>query len=413
MTLESQTANSIVDPLGSSFLADPYPHLAQQREAAPVSYCEDLDMWLVTRWEDVQTVFRDHETYSAGNVQAPLLPLCEAATNTLKGRFNILPVMSNLDQPGHTRIRRKLARAFSARRMRVLTPVIERRCSEMLDSFAGKREVDLATDLCYPLPAVTIFSMVGFPEEDTDQIKAWCADKLIVNWGRPTEEHQIRAAETMVAFWEYCVEFAQKRRNNPADDMTSDLMADDKDGAPLTDQEIASILFGLSFAGHETTTNQAANCIRQVIENDLWQTLRDDRSLVPGVVEEGLRHDSSVVAWRRMTTRETELGGVALPEGAKLMISLGAANRDPDKFENPDTFDPCRENASNHLSFGIGIHLCLGRPLAKIELETMLNLLLDRYKGIRFQSGTPLEFPANISFRGPMRLPVVLDPQSG
>ncbi len=401
------TPRATIDPLSQDFLADPYRLLARQREAAPVVYCDDLDMWIVTRWEDVDTVFRNHQIYSAGNVQAPLLPLCDEAMNILKGRFNIQPVMSNLDQPEHTRIRRKLARAFSARRLQVLTPIVKQRCESLLDEFAGKGEGDLAKGLCYPLPALTIFSMVGFPEEDADQIKEWCADKLIVNWGRPTEDHQIRAAQTMVAFWDYCVDYVTDRRTNPADNMTCDLMADDRDGDPLTDRELASILFGLSFAGHETTTNQASNCIRQVLENGLWPTIKTDRDLIDGVIEESLRHDSSVVAWRRITTQETELGGVRLPKGAKVMISLAAANRDPAKFDDPDRFDPGRERARDHLSFGQGIHLCLGRPLSKIELDAMLNSMLDRFATLELKQDHALEFPPNISFRGPVHLPAI------
>ena len=400
------TVPTQLDPLSEGFLADPYPLLARQQISAPVSYSEDLDMWIVTRWEDVQAVLRNQEVFSAANVQAPLLPLCEEAMGILKGRFNIQPVMSNLDQPEHTRIRRKLARAFSVRRMKVLTPIIERRCNDILDQMLDDGRADIAKALCYPLPALTIFSMVGFPEEDADQIKEWCNDKLIVNWGRPTKDHQIRAAETMVAFWEYCLDFVSDRRRNPADDMTTDLMGDEKDGEPLTDRELASILFGLSFAGHETTTNQMSNCLRQVLENDLWEKMREDRSLIDGVIEESLRHDSSVIAWRRMTTQETELGGVTLPKGAKIMISLAAANRDPAKFEHPDTFDPHRERARDHLSFGMGIHLCLGRPLAKIEMEIMLNSMLDRFRTLQLNIAEPLEFPANISFRGPIHLPV-------
>ena len=394
-----------VDPLSPDFLADPYPWLARQRSEAPVTYIEDLDMWLVTRWQDVETVFRDHETYSAAIVQAPLLSLCDDAMAILKGRFNIQPVMSNLDQPDHTRIRRKLARAFSTRRMAVLEPVIAERCTGLLDGFADRLSGDLARELCYPLPALTIFAMVGFPEKDADQIKAWCNDKLVVNWGRPTPDHQVRAAETMVAFWEYCEAFVAEHRQNPGDDMTTDLMNDTQDGTELTDREIASILFGLSFAGHETTTNQATNCVRNLLENDLWHRVRDDRSLIPGLIEESLRYDSSVVAWRRVTTRPTRLGAVDLPAGARIMISLAGANRDPDHFDLPDRFDPTRQSARDHLSFGKGIHLCLGRTLAKMELEIILNALLDRFETLELDTGEPYAFPPNISFRGPVRLP--------
>ena len=350
-----------LDPLSAGFLADPYPFLAQQRETAPVAFCDAIDMWVVTRHEDVEHVFLHPELFSASVAQAPLMGLCDKAASILKAGFHNQPVLSNFDPPGHTRIRRRLAKAFSTKRMRMLTPIIEERCAALLDQVSAHDEGDLARDLCYPLPALTIFAMIGFPAEDSDRIKEWCADKLVVNWGRPTEEAQIRGAETMVAFWAYCEAFVERRRQEPADDLTTDLMQDKDASEPLTNREIASIVFALSFAGHETTTNLAANCIRAVIENGLWHDLRNDRERIPAAVEETLRYDSSVIAWRRVANEDTTLGGVQIPAGAKLMLSLGAANRDPRVFDNPENFNPNRNWPKDHMSFGKGIHFCLGR----------------------------------------------------
>ena len=187
------------------------------------------------------------------------MPLCDDAVEILKADFGIQPTMSNFGPPGHSRIRRTLARAFSTRRMRVLEPIILQRCREILDAFAERGAADLARELCYPLPALTIFAMIGFPDEDADQIKEWCADKLVVNWGRLSAEAQVRAARTMVAFWKYCVAYVERRRFDPGDNLVADLMQDPDVAEPLTDDEISSIIFGLSFAGHETTTNQLAN----------------------------------------------------------------------------------------------------------------------------------------------------------
>lgn len=395
-----------VDPLSSQYLADPYPFLAHQRGEKPVEYLPAIDMWIVTRFEDARQVFRDNKTFSAANVQAPLLPLCDEAMGILKDRFKLVPVMSNLDQPAHSRIRRKLARAFSARRIKLLTPIIEKRCRDLVGTFRHKGRIDIARELCYPLPAITIFTMFGFPDGDMDQIKEWCADKLVVNWGRPTEQHQIRAARTMVLFWEYCVDFVAKRRAAPMDDMTSDLIRDEDETQPLTDQEIASILFGLSFAGHETTTNQMTNFLRNLLENNLWQNLRENRDNMQSFIDESLRYDSSVIAWRRITTTEATINGVVLPKGAKVMIAIGGANRDPEHFPQPDDFDPARKNATDHLSFGTGIHLCLGRPLAHIEMAAMANVLLDGFADLQLVPDQNLNFPPNISFRGPESLMV-------
>jgi len=397
-----------LDPLAEDVLADPYPFLAQIREDAPVVYCPAIDMWIVTRHADVEEVFLDPQRFSAAIAQAPLMPLCDEAMAILKADFGIQPVMSNFDPPGHSRIRRPLARAFSTRRMRLLEPVIEQRCTEILDSFAAKGSADLARELCYPLPALTIFTMIGFPDEDADQIKAWCADKLVVNWGRPSADQQIHAARTMVAFWQYCLAFVERRRQEPGDDLTTDLMQDADIPDPLSDREIASIVFGLSFAGHETTTNQLANCIRAVIENDLWARLRDDRSLIAAATEESLRQVSSVIAWRRITTQATTIGKTRVPEGAKLLLSLGAANRDPALFADPDRFDPQRGNARAHLSFGKGIHLCLGAHLARMEISIVLNQMLDRFETLRLDSDG-YTYPPNVAFRGPEALPAFWD----
>ena len=395
---------TILDPLAVDFLADPYPFLAQQRDEAPVAYCAAIDMWLVTRHEDVEHVFLHPEIYSAANAQAPLMPLCDEAIAILKDGFHLQPTMSNFDPPGHTRIRRRLAKAFSTKRMRMLTPVIEARCASIIDGFADQRTADLAHELCYPLPALTIFTMIGFPDEDADRIKTWCSDKLVVNWGRPTPEAQVRAAETMVAFWRYCIGFVEHRRREPADDFTTDLMSNEDMSEPLTDNEIASILFGLSFAGHETTTNLAANCLRAVIENGWWAKLRADHSQIPNVIEETLRYDSSVVAWRRIAKTDTELGGAAIPAGAKIMLSIAAANRDSSVYDDPDRFDPGRAMPKDQLSFGKGIHLCLGAHLARIEIEIILRQMLVRFEGISLNNAAPLAFPPNIAFRGPISL---------
>lgn len=402
-----------LDPLAPDVIADPYPFLARQRDNQPVAYCPAIDMWLITRHADIDYVFTHPDLFSAANAQAPLTPLCTEAMEILKAGFRIQPVMSNADKPVHPRIRRRLAQAFSARRMRLLTPIIEERCQTLIDAFADRGKADLMQELCYPLPALTIFAMIGFPPQDSDRIKAWCADKLVVNWGRPSQRQQIDAARTMVAFWAYCEDFVALRRTQPADDLTSDLMSGQDDSEPLTDREIASIIFGLSFAGHETTTNHAANAIRRIHENGLWQAIRADRSLIPAAVEETLRFDSSVTAWRRVARQDCQIGGVAIPAGAKLMLSLAAANRDPAKFPDPDRFDIARNRPEDHLSFGKGVHYCLGVPLARIESGILLNQLLDRFPDLTLVQGGGYEFPANISFRGPLSLPARWTPPGG
>jgi cytochrome P450 len=392
------------DPLSPEFLADPYPELARVREVGPVFFSPVLDRWVVTRYADIETVLGDPETFSAVEAQKTLYPLCPEAAEILAG-LALTPTLSNCDPPAHSRYRQVLARALSPSRMAKLEPAIRRRTGELIDALVpgldGGCRVEVMSRLCYPLPALTVFTLIGFPLDDADRIKAWCEDKLEVNWGRPSVEQQVRSARSMVAFLGYCADFVRSRRTEPHDDLTSDLIADERG---LSDQEIASMIFALSFAGHETTTNLLGNALRALLSRpELWAEVCADRALIPGAVEETLRYDTSVPSWRRVTTRPAALGDVPLPAGARLVLSFAAANHEPDRFPEPDRFDVRRPEARKQLSFGKGIHFCLGAGLARIEGQIVLDLIADRLPGLRM-ADQAMVFPANISFRGPKEL---------
>ena len=404
-----ESPSTALDPLSDAFIKAPYPLLSKLREESPVVFCPAIDMWLVTRFADVEFVFNNPQLFSASIAQMPLMPLCDEAREILATRFHLQPVMSNLDPPAHGRIRKRLAQAFSARRMKMMEPIIEARCEALIDAFPSGPSVDLVEWLCYPLPAQTIFTLIGFPEEDTDQIKQWCADKLIVNWGRPSAAAQIRAAETMAAFWEYCVDFVQNTTHTSIDNLTSALLEDTGRDEPLSHREVASIVFGLSFAGHETTSNLAANAIHCALQNKLWANLGKDAELTSGVVEETLRYASSVVAWRRIAKRDTQIGNVEIPKDAKLYLSLAAANHDPRHFKQAEVFDPARKNAADHTSFGKGIHFCLGATLARIEVAIVIKQLVARFPNMCLAEIEAIDYSPNIAFRGPLKLEVELN----
>ncbi|MGH7746888.1 MAG: cytochrome P450, partial [Candidatus Dormibacteria bacterium] len=286
------------DPLSDDFLVDPYPELARVRDAAPVFFAPVLDRWVVTRYEEIEQVLQDPGTFSAAEAQRTLYPMCDQARRILDG-LQLVPVMSNCDPPAHGRYRQIMARALSPRRMATLDPQIRERSSTLVDAFAEEGRVDIVRRLFYPLPALTMFILIGFPVEDADRIKQWCADKTVVNWGRPSVETQVRAAGGMVAFWRYCLDFVRSRREDRSDDLTSDLLASDQ---ALSDEEVASLVFALSFAGHETTTSLLGNTLRQLLlRPELWKRLCADRSLIDGAIEETLRYDTPVPAWRRVT----------------------------------------------------------------------------------------------------------------
>jgi cytochrome P450 len=211
----------------------------------------------------------------------------------------------------------------------------------------------------------------------------------------------------MAAYRRYLRELVARKATERADDFASALLAiHDEDHEALSQEDVASILFSLSFAGHETTNYLIGNAVRRLLEDpSRWAALVDDPSLIPGAVDETLRYDPSVPAWRRVTTRPVTLGGVDLPEGAKLFLWLAAAGRDPAVFEDPDTFDVERENARRrHLAFGKGIHFCLGSALGKLEAQLALEQLTRRYLDLRLAADQELTFHPNISFRGPQQL---------
>lgn len=397
------------DPLDRDYLADPYAVFSRVRTETPVFYAPSIGMWVVTRHADIDAIFRDPLRFSAVIAQEPLSPLADEARAVLAEGFSPSPTMSNCDPPKHGRIRAHNNTAFSPRRIAVVEPQVRSKAGELVDAMAARPgRADLVTDLAFPLPAHTIFRLIGFPDDDTEQLKAWCTDRLFVTWGRPDPELAVKVARHMVAYWQYCQRFVAGRLAEPRDDFTSDLARIHlADAGAISVDEITNVAYGLSFAGHETTTNLITNTVRRLLEHpDQWNLLIDDPGRINNAVEEALRFDTSVVAWRRITTEPVEIGGVPVPSGAKLLLLLGSANHDPAQFEEPDRFDVTRPNARNHLAFGKGIHFCLGAALARMQVRIVLELLTERLPTLRLVPGQDHTFPANVSFRGPERLEV-------
>jgi cytochrome P450 len=401
------------DPLGADYLADPYAVLARLPIAeAPVFFAPSIDYYVVTRYADVEQVYRDPVTYSAAVAQAPLAPLVpEAQQILLAGGHRPQPSMVSLDEPAHARLRKPAARAFSAKRVNNMVPTIRRVAAELLDAVAGSPRIDLVAALAFPLPATVVFALIGVPERDHLQLKRWCGYRAALSWGRPDPADQVDIATNIAAYRAYLRELVEEKATGRGDDLTSDLLAiHDEDPDRLTRPEIASILFSLSFAGHETTTGLIGNTVRRLLEDPArWEAVSasvgaGSGDVVAAAVEETLRFDPSVPAWRRVTTRPTTLGGIELPEGAKLFLWLAAANRDPAVFTEPDRFDLHRTDNDRHLAFGRGLHYCLGANLGRLEAQVAVEELARRFPRLRLVPDQRLSFHPNISFRGPQRL---------
>ncbi|MDQ2810702.1 MAG: cytochrome P450 [Actinomycetota bacterium] len=398
------------DPLSPEFLADPYAAMsALPLASAPVFFAPSIGYYVITRYADIDAVFRDPVAYSAAVAQAPLVPLvAEAQRILLAGGHKPAPTMVSLDEPGHARLRKPAARAFSMKRVTAMIPTIEATAKRLLDQLADAPEFDLVDALAFPLPANIVFTLMGVPERDFAQLKYWCGYRAALSWGRPAPEDQVEIATTITAYRGYVRDLVDVKVRAPGDDLTSDLIAiHDEDPERLTLDEISSILFSLSFAGHETTTGLIGNTVRRLLEDpSRWAEIAEQPGLIPAAVEETLRYDPSVPVWRRVTTRPVTLGGVPIPAGARLFLWLAAAGRDAAAFGQPDQFDLHRGDADRHLAFGKGLHFCLGANLGKLEAQIAVAELARRYPGLRLVPDQQLTFHPNISFRGPQVLTV-------
>jgi cytochrome P450 len=397
------------DPLSSEYLADPYPFLAAAATAAPAFYCETIDHWVVTRYHDIRQIFRTPALFSASNANSPLRPPCPMAVKALdEGGFRSIPTLANVDPPAHTRVRKIANVAFTPKRVAEMEPFVR----ELTVRFCNERlrdgHADIVRDFAWALPALVLFRILGVPDDEVPRVKEGSWSRILFIYGQPSELEQVRTAEGLAGFWRFAENLVQDRTANPRQDFVSDLVnAKDAEGKGLATEQAATIVLNLLFAGHETTTGLLGNAFRRLLaDRASWEAICRDPKLIPGAIEEVLRLDSSVIAWRRRTTQEVDIDGVRVPQGAKLLLLLGAANRDPSVFPDPDRLDVRRPNAREHLSFGAGPHLCLGAPLARLQGRVVLEEVSARLPDLRLVPGVTLEFAPNVSFRGPLALPV-------
>lgn len=411
----SSGAGQEFNPFQDPYLANPYPFLERTRTEEPIFYSPALNYWVITRHEDIKAIFKNPDTFSAEIALSPLKPFSADVLKYLKeGGFAAEPVMSNCDPPKHTRIRQFTSRAFTPRRMAVLEPDMRRLVNRYIDSFAQEGRADLVQQMLYDLPALVIFILLGIPDKDAPLVKSWSKNRLMLTWGRLSEEEQLEEVRGLLEYWKYSEKSIQQKLKNPGDDFPSDLLAiRNGDDTILTINEITNIVFGLLIAGHETTTNASANGVYSLLAHrQVWQELCQTPALIPQAVEEVLRFNTSVIAWRRKTKKAVEIDGVQLPEGANLLLMLASANRDETHFAEAQTLDIHRENAKEHLSFGFGIHYCFGAPLARLEMKIILEELTRRLPTMRLVENQTFKYLPNTSFRGPQNLWVEWDVSS-
>lgn len=400
-------------PLDDDYLHEPYGIAADLRETQPVFYAESIGYVVVTRMADIEAIFTDHETFASVNVQDPVFaPSTHAQEVLAVDDFNPVAVMSNRPEPDHGRIRVHTRQGFSNKRIKTLEPYIRRRSHELIDAMLNAGPpVEFIGAFAFPLPGETVFRFIGFPPGDDEMLKAWCGDRKAFAWGKPTEAEQRVIAEHMLAYWRYCRDFTAKRRDARGDDLASELIdAHEANPDDLTYNEVESIIYGLSFAGHEAVTALICNSL-QCLATDrvVWDQICADPTLIRNAVEEVLRFNSSQVSWRRLTTKDTNIGGFEIPAGTSIFLNFAAANREPGVWADPDRFDIHRPDANRHISFGKGVHYCLGAKFAKFETQLVLEILTERIPSLRLVEPQDFSYFPNITFRGPNQLHVEWD----
>lgn len=392
-------------------LTDPFPFYAWARDQAPVFHSQRLGYWVVSRHADIKAVFENWQVFSSENAQAPLRPLGEPARAVMKaGGFTAYSGLSARIPPDHTRLRKIAQTCFGPRRFKAIEPRIYQIVNRQIDRFAARGRCDFFKDFAYDVPALVLFKLVGVPDSDVPRVKSWAVSRAALTWGNLSDAEQVPHAHNMVEYWAYCRALVAARHDDPTDDLPGDLVRLQREGAEISDDEIAGILYSVLFAGHETTTTLLANAMREaLIDRSRWQALVDDPAGWTAATEEFLRFTPSIVAWRRKALADAEVGGVAIPQGANLLLLLGSANRDEGVFDAPETLVLDRPNARNHLSFGYGIHFCLGQQLAKLEFGIAMRELARRLPSARLAPGQDFAFAHNSSFRVPTALHIEWD----
>ncbi|MGY6496718.1 MAG: cytochrome P450 [Microcella sp.] len=391
-------------------MTDPFPAYAKLRENAPVYFDERVGYWVVTRYADVKAVFADWETFSSENAQAPVRERGPEAKRIMaEGGFTAYSGLSARVPPEHTRIRAIAQRAFTPRRFKVLEPTIRENTQKSIEAMLADESGtgDFLAAVAYDIPTITILTLLGVDPSLVPTYKRWSDSRAAMTWGDLSDDEQIPHAKNLDEYWQDCMRLVVEVHRDGGDSLVADLVSAQEGGAEITDHEIASLCYSLLFAGHETTTTLIANSIRVLLTHrDQWQKLLDDPSLIPGAVDEVLRYSGSILAWRRKALADAEVGGVGIPKGAELLLVMGSANRDGEVFTDPDAFDITRTDARNHLSFGFGIHYCLGNQLAKLQARIVLEETIARAPQLRLVDGAEIGFGENLSFRVPTSVPV-------
>lgn len=397
-----------VDLFDPAFKADPYPTYARLRSSAPVyraALPDGRGVWLITRYEDVLAVLKDHRFVKdwRGALTPEQLAQVPPIPEVMK------PLSQNMldtDPPDHERLRALVSKAFTPRLIERLRPRVQAISDGLLDAVQDRGEMDLIDDYAFPLPITVIAELLGVPAEDRNNFREW-SDAAVS--GNASQEYMEEILiPHMQAFTDYLRALFEEKRANPGDDLVSALVRAEEAGDRLSEDELLGMVFLLLVAGHETTVNLIGNGALALLQHpDQLRKLKEDPSLIKPAIEELLRYDGPVeTSTERFAREDVEIGGQVIPRGEMVLVVLAAADHDPQRFSDPDELDITRTD-NRHLAFGKGIHHCLGAPLARMEGQIAISTLLRRMPNLRLK-GSPesLSWRTGMILRGLRGLPV-------
>ncbi|WP_109468398.1 cytochrome P450/oxidoreductase [Albibacillus kandeliae] len=402
------------DAFEGPYQLDPAEALRWSRDQLPVFYSPKLGYWVVSRYDDIKAVFRDNILFSPKNVLEKITPATDEAMAILKSYdYAMNRTMVNEDEPAHMERRRALLDHFLPENLEKQQDMVRRLTREKIDEFIDSGRVDLVEAMLYEVPLLVALHFLGVPEDEIATLKTFSVAHSVNTWGKPSDEKQVEVAHDVGRFWQYAGEVIEKMRAQPDGTgwMHHTIRMNAEIPEVVTDSYVHSMMMAIIVAAHETTSLASTNMFKTLLTHrEAWDDICANPALIPNAVEECLRYAGSIVAWRRQATAPANVGGVDLPEGAKLLIVQASGNQDERHFEDGDTFDIYRDNAVDHLTFGYGAHQCMGKNIGRMEMRIFLEEMTRRLPHLRLAEQAFTYLP-NTSFRGPDHLWVEWDPE--
>jgi cytochrome P450 len=397
-------------PLTSPQLDNPYSFYMHSRSEKPIFFDEEINAWVITRYNDIKSILLQPEIFSSKDTMRPIVKFAPEVLQVLKQGYRKVPETVNSDGINHLRFRTPLNKVFSPPRMKAMAPTIRKVVNKLIDEFINDGEAEIMTQFANLLPLEIILLLYDIPLARMDDCKRWCTDMHGLISAPLSPERQLECAQSRVEFHRFIGQMIEERRKALGEDVISLMLTIHYDHAqPLDEDELVRVLSATLLAGHETTALLIGNALYLLHKRpELWQKLCEQPNLIPNAIEEVLRYDGSIHAFHRTALQEVEVGGVTIPAGSLLLLVYGSANHDETQFTNPELFDISR-SPNRHLSFGHGIHFCVGAPLARLEAQIALEVLSQRLPHLRLKPEQSISYIPRLLMRGLTKLELEWD----